>query len=473
MKNKYAYLLKNILLFGLNGFIPKALAFVLVPIYTSYLSTAEYGIADLLSTTVQLLIPIFTLDIQDAVLRFALDKEYKQEEVFSTAFRIVLCGTGIVCVGTTIASFFQIRGMEKSYFLFFVLMYFTTALNNSVSLFCRGIDKVKVIVVGGVFHSVVTLLANIVFLVVFRWGLTGYLAANSLGASVSLIYIFFAGKIYRYIQFTRSGQIEREMIGYSFPLIFSVIAWWINNASDRYILTCLAGISVSGIYAIAYKIPNLLSVFQNIFLQAWSISAIKEFDQNDADGFIGNMYSMMNFAMVIICSGIMVLDIPIARFLYSREFFEAWRYVPILLVSVVFNAMALFIGGIFTAVRDTKTLSYSTLIGAFVNTICNFIFIYVGGAYGAAISTLLGYAVTLILRHYILQRHIHMKISWKREIGGYTLLLIQMVVACYGIRLIALQMLVFIMIGCLYYREVCKLRTLVIGTWKKYIGRRM
>ena len=65
------------------------------------------------------------------------------------------------------------------------------------------------------------------------------------------------------------------MVKFSFPLIFSVIAWWINNASDRYILTWITGISVSGLYAISYKIPNLLSTFQNIFAQAWSISEVK------------------------------------------------------------------------------------------------------------------------------------------------------------------------------------------------------
>ena len=84
------------MLFTISGFVPKIFSFILVPIYTSYLTTAEYGISDLITTTVSLLIPIFTLDIQDAVMRFALDKEYKKEDVFSTAIRIILIGTLIV-----------------------------------------------------------------------------------------------------------------------------------------------------------------------------------------------------------------------------------------------------------------------------------------------------------------------------------------------------------------------------------------
>ena len=70
---KYKYLLKNILLFAISSFIPKLLGFVLIPIYTGALSTEEYGIADLISATSQLAVPVFSLTIYDAVLRYTVD----------------------------------------------------------------------------------------------------------------------------------------------------------------------------------------------------------------------------------------------------------------------------------------------------------------------------------------------------------------------------------------------------------------
>lgn len=460
MGNKYSYLTKNVLLFSISGFVPKILSFILIPIYTSYLTTAEYGISDLIATTVSLLIPIFTLDIQDAVMRFALDKTYKKENVFSTAVKIILDGFLLVLTGTWIVSLFNIPVLNDTYLLFFVLMYFSTAVYNTEALFCRGIDKVHVMVVSSILNSVVTLAANILFLVVFKWGLIGYLAANTIGSAVALTYCFFGAKLYRYVKWDVPMTVAKDMIAFSFPLIFSVIAWWINNASDRYILSWMSGVAVSGIYAVAYKIPNLLSMFQNIFAQAWSISAVKEFDKNDSDGFIGNMYTMMNFAMVIICSGIMIMDIPVAKILYSNEFFEAWKYVPPLLISVVFNAMALFVGSIFTAVKDTKTLSISTITGAVVNTGCNVIFIYFWGAYGAALATLIGYAVTLIMRHIILRKHINIRIKWGRDIVVYGVLFIQMAIAAFGKKAILVQIIPFIVILLLYREEIVKLKIL-------------
>jgi O-antigen/teichoic acid export membrane protein len=360
MANKHKYLAKNVGLFSISSFVPKILSFVLIPIYTNCLTTAEYGVSDLLTTTVSLLLPFFTLDIQDAVMRFALDKKYEKSDVFTVALRIILIGTGLVTLGAFVASTLKIPGLENSYLIFFVLMYFTTALSNSLTMFCRGIDKVNVLVVGGILQSVIMLSANILFLVVFKWGLTGYLLANTLGSLVAVFWYFFGAKLHQYIAKNVSKNVLKDMVRFSFPLIFSVTAWWINSASDRYVLTWMSGVAISGLYAVSYKIPVILSVFATIFYQAWSISAIKEFDKDDKDRFISNMYDMMSFSMAFVCSCVIVLNVPVAKILYTNEFFEAYKFVPPLLIGIVFNTMALFIGSIFSVVKDTKTLSVTS-----------------------------------------------------------------------------------------------------------------
>lgn len=467
MANKHKYLAKNVGLFSISSFVPRILSFVLIPIYTNCLTTAEYGVSDLLTTTVSLLLPFFTLDIQDAVMRFALDKKYEKSDVFTVALRIILIGTGLVTLGAFVASTLKIPGLENSYLIFFVLMYFTTALSNSLTMFCRGIDKVNVLVVGGILQSVIMLSANILFLVVFKWGLTGYLLANTLGSLVAVFWYFIKAKLHKYITKTVSKRVLKDMVRFSFPLIFSVTAWWINSASDRYILTWMSGVAISGLYAISYKIPGILSVFQSVFYQAWSISAIKEFDKDDKDGFISNMYNMMNFGMVFVCSIIIVLNIPIAKILYTNEFFEAYKFVPPLLVSVVFNAMALFIGSIFTAVKDTKTLSVSTIIGAVINTVCNFVFIYYWQAYGAAVATMLGYAVVFIMRHIILRKYIKLHLKWWRDIFVYLALIVQMFNVYSLEKFSLLQMFFPVLILAFYLKEVKQIFIQIKGLVKR------
>jgi O-antigen/teichoic acid export membrane protein len=247
------------------------------------------------------------------------------------------------------------------------------------------------------------------------------------------------------------------MTVFSFPLIFNVLAWWINNASDRYILTWISGVAASGIYAVAYKIPNILSVFQSIFYQAWSISAVKEFDRDDTDGFNGNVYTLMSFSMSAACSGLLILNVPISGFLYGDAFLDAWKYAPPLLLSVVFNAMSLFIGGIFTAVKDTKTLATTTIFGAVFNTVLNFILIPRFSAYGAAIATLAGYIAVWIMRYGILRKHIRIRVNLLREMAVSLLLIVQMVLAFRGTTYVIGQILIFLMIIWLYRSQVLTL----------------
>ena len=409
MKSKVNYLVKNIILFTISGFVPKILSFFLIPIYTSCLSTSDYGIFDLIITTATLFIPIFTLDIQDAVLIFSMDKKKKPEEVFSISMKINMIGFTIVAVIAFVLGIVNIFNISRYFYLFFIIFYFVTAILNSANLFCKGIDKVKTIVKSTVINSVITLLLNILLLKVFNMGIIGYLIANSIGIIIALLFTFFDAQLFKYIKKVNNKKLTQEMIKFSFPLIFSVIAWWINNASDRYILTWISGVSISGLYAISYKIPSLLTIFQSIFAQAWSISAIKEYDKDDKDGFVGTMYTTMNFLLCLACSIIMIFNVFLASILYSGKFYEAWIYVPPLLLSVIFNAMALFIGSIFTAVKDTKTLSITTIIGAIINTLLNVVLIKMYSAYGAAIATAVGYYIVLLMRNIILKKHVNMK----------------------------------------------------------------
>ena len=454
MQEKHKYLAKNIGLFALSGFIPKALSFFLVPFYTSILTTAEYGVSDLISTTVLLLVPIFTLDIQDAAMRYALDKECDNKSVFTVGFKTVLTGTLLVAALLALAGFLQIPGITGEYLFFTALMFFVTAASNVFSLFCRGIDQVSVVAVSSIINSVVTLTSNIVFLAVFRWGLTGYLLANTAGSFLSMLYMFFGAHLYRYIEFRTDNKLKMEMYRYSFPLIFSVVAWWVNSASDRYILSWICGVGISGVYAVAYKIPSILSMLGNVFSQAWSISAIREFDPEDADGFFGGTFSLMSFAMAISCSAIMIANYPLAKFLYSNAFFEAWRYVPPLLVSVVFDILCQFIGGVFTATKDTKTLSYTTVTGALVNIALNLLLIPKFGAMGAAVATLLGYGGVLTARIVALKKHVQMKVVWKKVVLTYLILGCQLFVSEAGLSMVVLQVILICLMAWINRSEV-------------------
>lgn len=470
LNNKTKYLMKNVILFTLSSFIPKLLTFLLTKVYTEILLPEEYGIFDIINTTASLLIPLLTIDIQDAVLRFAMEKRYEKSKILGAALKMQVVSFLFLIIICVLLNFFGLFNVSSYFYVFLVLYFLSGSLQNIFTFFCKAIDKVSNIVVSSCISVLITTILNLLFLIVLKWGIVGFLLANSIGTIIADIFLFISAKLYKNIRIKKNNLLP-TMMKYSWPLVFNSVSWWINNASDRYILTWYSGVEASGIYAVSYKIPGILTTFQNIFFQAWSISAIKDFDKTDKDGFIGKMYTMMNFSMVLICSLLMILNTPIANFLYSKNFNIAWMYVPPLLISVVFNSLCLFIGGILTAVKDTKAISLSTIIGAIINILLNFVLIWKYSAYGAAIATMISYFIVFLIRLKVLKKHIAMKTNMLTNWISYILLLFQMILAYFNNKFILLQLLLLASIVIVYFRDIRKNLCAIKSKIKTFFGK--
>ena len=129
--------------------------------------------------------------------------------------------------------------------------------------------------------------------------------------------------------------------------------------------------------------------------------------------------------MVVACYIIIATDRIMAKFLYANEFYVAWKYVPFLTIAIVFGALSGYVGGFFTAVKDSKKFATSTILGAVLNVILNFISVPIIGTLGAAISTAASYIVVWAVRIIQSREYIKIKINWGRDISSYLVMFIQ------------------------------------------------
>lgn len=428
VKKNYLYLFKNIGLLTLSNFGSKILVFLLVPLYTSVLTTADYGTYDLFYTSIALLLPILTLNVSEGVLRFALDKDQDESIIYSIGLKVTGIGFLVLVAACLLNAVFNVYPLLNEYAFYFILLYLTTALYQLLTSFIRGIDKVAVLSVASVLNTVAILVFNILFLVVIKGSLIGYFWANILGALLSSVYLIY--KIHRYqIRPTRRQNkgLEREIIAYSHPLILNSLGWWLNNAADRYIVIAFCGVAANGVYSVGYKIPSILNIFANIFNQAWVLSSVKSFDKKEDTVFFEKIYSNYNMMLVVLCSVLIAISKLLATFLYSNAFYEAWIYVPFLLIANVFGAISGFAGGIFSAAKDSKIYSVSTLIGAGANIVFNLILVYSIGVIGAAISTMVSYFIVWVIRLYTMKKYISFEIALLRDCLAYLILVVQSV----------------------------------------------
>lgn len=443
-------LAKNTGLLAVGQFGTKLLSFFLVPLYTYVLSTAEYGTYDLLNTTVSLLVPILSLNICDSALRFPLDKDVDRSQVFSICIFHLLLSIffGVILIGVNY--YFDFISVVNDYPFLFILLFAGTAINGIMNCFTRGIDRIKDIAISGVLCSVVTIGLNILFLLPLQMGLVGFFLATILGGASQSFYLFIAIKGWRYLKVVHLDKtLHREMTDFSKPLILNNISWWVNGVSNRYIITLFCGIAANGLFSVSYKIPSILVMFQGVFSQAWTLSAVQGYDKDDKNGFFSKMYQCYNLCMVLVCSILIILSRVLALFLYSNDFYDAWKYVPFLLISSVFGALSGYIGGIYAATKDTKLFAMTSIWGAVANLLITLILVWKIGVMGAAIAAPVSYGLIWYLRVRSVNKYVNMKISLFRDTISYVILCLQTVLLfVFGnsILFFLLQLLLFTLI---------------------------
>lgn len=446
---KYKELLQNIGVLTLGNFGSKILAFFLIPLYTAVLSTEDYGNYDIIHTTITLLFPLLTINITEGAMRFLLDKNADKDTILKKSFAIINISSLIVAILLAINAIFHFIPLFEKYTLFFILYYITNVYYISAQNITRGLDKIKNNAISGVINSILVLGLNLLFLLVFKWGLNGYFLAYIISNGLSAIYLLLVDSITKYALNIKTKNLpdDNGLTKYSKPLMLNSVSWWINDVSDRYFVTGICGAAANGIYSVAYKIPTILSVFQGIFNQAWLISVTKEYKQNNNKDFVKKIYRSYNATLVISCSILMILNKLIASVLYKGDFYEAWRYVPLLLISVVFSASGSAIGVIFGAEKNSKASSFTTVLGAATNIILNAILIPMCGIIGAAIATAVASFVVWLVRWIYCKKYITLDLTHK-DITTYALLIAQSMTFFLLDRVIlyAVQSVVFILI---------------------------
>lgn len=383
--SSYKYLLKNVGLFTISEFASKFITFFMLPLYTYFLSTQEYAVIDLIQVTQNLIIPVITLSIADAVLGFCFDRKENIEEIFTIGVWITTIAAILVVLGAILASGNEIIGQ---YLVWIMLSMISMMFTNLLSNFARAIDKVQAITVSSIMATAIVAGANVILIAYFKMGVAGYLSALVLGNVFKCIYLTIACKAWNWLQFGLiSKNTTLRMLKYSLPLIPNSLFWWINSSINKYFLTGMTTLAQVGLYSAAGKIPALGNTIANVFNSAWRMSAIKEVDSKDKNRFFLMIYELYAFTLAIIVLGITVSVKLLALILFSKDFYDAWIVVPFLMLGFYFDAINAFIGSLFVGAKITKVLFTTTVVGAIANVFLNVLLIPRFGIIGAAIAT--------------------------------------------------------------------------------------
>lgn len=412
MNNKYLRLIKDILIFAIGNLGSKLILFLMVPLYTNFLTTSEYGTAELVFTISQLIIPIVSVAIWNGVIRFGLMKGIKPEDVLLNSMLVWIVGSLLIISITPLIGMYSPISKWK----WFLCVYSIGFIINQIELqYLKVKDRNKLFATISLIQTAVLSGMNLFLLIYLRTGIFGYLTSSIVSIYVAALLIFLIGGLYKDLKKASLNKtLIKRLLAYSAPLIMNDLSWWLIHSSDKIMIEWMLSASALGLYTVASKIPGLINTFVNIFSQAWGVSSIKEIEStNDSAYYSGvfNIYSMLSFGATICFVAIIK---PFMNIYVGTDFTSAWRYVPLLLLAASFSSISAYYGSMFGALQKSVECMWSTIVGAIINVVVNYLCIKAWGVWGAIIGTLTAYIAISMLRQYMVNRYIIIDIHWRK-----------------------------------------------------------
>lgn len=423
MYNKYKKLFKDTIIFAIGGIGSKLILFFLVPLYTNYLSTDEYGIADLIFTISQFIIPFVSLVIFDAVVRFALSKSEKKEDVLLCSLVVWGIGSLVTILLTPIIGLYAPIANWKWHLCIYVIINILMSIELN---YLKAKEQNKLYAIISIAQTLAMALSNILFIVIIPLGINGYVLAQIIGNLIAAMGIFIFGKIYRDIRNAKfSSSLLKRMLFFSAPLVLNNVSWWAIHSANKIIVELMLGASVLGIYTVATKMPSLINVLISIFQQSWGISSVKEIESSNDSKFYSNIFDVFSFIAFSMGIGLILIIKPLMTVYVGESFVEAWKYIPLLLASATFSAISSYFVSLYSALKKSINNMITTLIGAIANVIVSLVLVNYIGLWGAILGTFAAYFIMGIIRMIDTTRFVKMKIDIGRFIISSIILITQ------------------------------------------------
>lgn len=421
--NSYTKLFKNSIIFAIGNLGSKLVSILLVPLYTYYLSTGEYGTVDLIITTTNMLVPVVSLSMAEASLRFAMDKSVDKKSTITNAIYIAAIGLILSLIAFPILSYLNVFG---EYLALFYGYLFFNIVDIILAQYLRGIGYSRAFAANGIILTLSTGLLNILFIVNFGMGVNGYLISLILANLISIIYLAFNIRFWEAFNLKLlDKELQKELIKYSIPLIPNSLMWSAINSSSRYFILFFIGVQANGLFAVASKIPLVINIASQIFSQAWQISAIEEAESNTSKDFYTNIFKYLSVAMFLSVSLVLLILKPLFGFAFSSDYYMAWQSTPFLLLGAVFSSFSNILGATYIANKQTIGVFRTSIWGGLLSLVANAVLIPTIGLVGAGISSCMSFALMFYLRFKDTQKFNNMKINWKVFNGSLGIVLLQ------------------------------------------------
>lgn len=446
--DKSSKLAKNTLIYAIGNFGSKFLAYVMVLVYSYYITPEELGYYDVVLTTISMVQPLVIFQINDGVFRFLIDSEKNQKAAIVGNVTKFLCMTTIASelVFLFFCGFVQVR-----YAVWIGLLLFSTMFFVLLQDIVRGLGLNKEYAAYGVLNSIVMLVMETIGLMVLHMGVEALIISKVCAYGICIVTMFVRhAELLQALREKMSKKVLGPILKYSAPLVPNTICWWVVNSSDRYIILFSLGAAFNGIYSMATKFPTILTMVTSIFYLAWQETAIKEYNTPERDSFFSDIFKKYYVLLFSLCLCAIPATRIVIQLFVSEAFKDAWKYTGFLYLGASFSALCGFLGMGYQISKETARSLATTIFAAVLNFAVNIGCVRFIGLQAASFSTFAAYLFLLLIRLQHSKRYFMLSIQWGQFIGLFAATLICMAATfivpdiwyCVAMELIAILILI-------------------------------
>ncbi len=411
MLNQIKQLGKDSLIYGLGDGLKRTIGFLLLPIYTRFLTPADYGQLELLMVMSTMMLIITSQGLSTAFFRFYgfSDSNNRRSELINTSFYYLLFSALISCVLFIVFAkqFALLLSEESTAFALFVKIIALTAFFQITSIVPFQIYRVKLQTIKFVLVSIIGFLIqvilNIFFVASLKMGVKGVLVGNAISAAFVFVINLFLTR--NSLTFKFSMQVLKDMLKFGAPLIFVGIFNWFLQVSDRILLQKLATTDQVGLYSLGFRFASILTIVAIApFSMAWGAYCFQIATTEKAKETFKTIATYWYFALSFLGLGVLLFSPPLIKLMAAKPFWSACRVVlPLVFMTVVSGMYTIFDLGINIA-KKTHYMTFIVGFGAAINIVLNILLIPKYGMMGAAFASFFSFLVIMLITYYVSQK---------------------------------------------------------------------
>ena len=391
---------KTSIIYFVGQVLTKLISFVLLPLYTNYISTADFGFYDLSLSVLGVAVPVIFMEIWSGTLRFAIEKsdDGDKKRVINNSLIIAIVSLAIYSLGYIVFFWIMKFDLPIWIYVYSIVWIFQLLLLSAARVYGENSLYASSGVINVLFSALITIAA----VKLTNGNVASLYIGVTLGIVAQIILIEYKVKMFRSFTFKDFDKgLCHELIVFSFPLSINSVVYWMMEGFNKIIISGKLGIAANGIYAVGNRLSTVLNLVLQVFLLSWQETIFKMTDSDEKS----EVYNVGFNLLIKVIGGGLVLLLPLIciafPYIIGTNYASAKNLIPFLLLVIFLNSLSGILSSCFAAEKDNKSSLISKCVTCCVNMAILFVSIGSIGLYASplalCISNIIGISIQIIL----------------------------------------------------------------------------